>query len=218
MCAFVFTGLTGKFLGVKPQKILEILESFGYDAHVFYDKNNCLYLDGGKIDSCVDGLSGFVGAVRQRYEVNVALGSSGAGYMALRQAAEHGLDAVAVFNGFVSFSEAAARTDRRGRSLLPKLHALEPEEQRRDACHFLRKHQYSGIIEACFSQHSRGDAYQARLLKDFDTAHLRPVGEEKHGLGGEAQVIMALTLFLARTEARLAQQAAPSGTPTLPAQ
>ncbi len=177
---FIFTDFRGGVLGYNAARLVSLFNSKGITAHIFKDLGQRLFLDGGDAFDNMEALSTHVSTLAAEAELNITIGASGGGYMALRQAAETQFSHCLLMSPITAFDSAATFLDPRGKRIVPDLHSLEPVDEKRDAAHVLKQNTYAGSVHLFFPKRSRGDVFHARNLSLYDRINLHPQDSRMH--------------------------------------
>ncbi|MEO0911944.1 MAG: hypothetical protein AAFY59_03000 [Pseudomonadota bacterium] len=177
---FVFTGFRGGVLGHNETRLQNLFDRWDIPVHIFKDLGQRLYLGGGELFSDREALSSHIQSQVDAADVNIAIGASGGGYMALRQAAENRFAHCVLFSPITAFDEAATLVDQRGSRIVPELHKLEPSDHDRDAARLLMRHGYDGSVHVFYPKHGRGDVFHARNLALHDRVVYHPQNSARH--------------------------------------
>ena len=181
VAVFLFTGFSGQIMGIKPLRIMEHVQRLGYDSHGFLDTGKTLFLDGGDGFDGFDAMSDYIAREKSATRVNIGNAASSGGYMCLRQAIAHGFDMVLGLGAVTSFAAASFAQDDRLDPVRDRLFALEPDDARRDAGHYLEGSGYAGRILLVYGGGFAADAWQATNIARFPQVTLRAVDSAQHG-------------------------------------
>lgn len=192
--AFVFTDFRTGVLGYNVGRLRKLFAEKGIVAHIFSDKGQRMFLDGGDTCADVEEISEIVRSRAAEADVNITIGASGGGYMALRQAAENAFAHAVLFSPFTTFDAAASILDPRGKRIVPNLHALEPDDRKRDGARILKEHDYQGSVHVFYPVHSRGDIFHTRNLALFDRLVLHPQDSKMHMFHADTGVTLPICL------------------------